>query len=169
MSAVGRATRVDRRLAAPAAANPVSRLFVMSCASRAARTRRPRPRCRARELRRRRASRSASSASSAVRRARRDDGDAGWSSHASAGSQRPNATGLAGVSRRAIAGDVVAAVASGTAAAASPPTRRDETAWVGASGTSAGRFFASSLRSTGTTSPPRMSSCSSTVFSGRPA
>ena len=42
-------------------------------------------------------------------------------------------------------------------------------AWVGASGTSAGRFSASSLRSTGTTSPPRMSSCSSTVFSGSPA
>ena len=34
---------------------------------------------------------------------------------------------------------------------------------------SAGRFFASSLRSTGTTSPPRMSSCSRTVFTGRPA
>src|SRR5690606_28286773 len=42
-------------------------------------------------------------------------------------------------------------------------------AWVGASGTSAGRPIANSLRSTGTTSSPRMSSCSSTVFSGSPA
>ena len=51
----------------------------------------------------------------------------------------------------------------------SPYAALTRLAWVGASGTSAGRFCASSLRSTGTTSPPRMSSCSSTVLSGRPA
>src|SRR5699024_10921538 len=42
-------------------------------------------------------------------------------------------------------------------------------AWVGASGTWAGFLAANSLRSTGTTSSPRMSSCSNTVLSGRPA
>ena len=40
---------------------------------------------------------------------------------------------------------------------------------VGASGTPAGRRLANSLRSTGTTSSPSMSSCSRTVFSGSPA
>ena len=42
-------------------------------------------------------------------------------------------------------------------------------AWVGASGTWAGFSPANSRRSTGTTSSPSRSSCSSTVFSGRPA
>ena len=41
-------------------------------------------------------------------------------------------------------------------------------AWVGASGTPGARSAANSRRSTGTTSSPRMSSCSRTVLSGRP-
>src|SRR5690606_19563250 len=39
----------------------------------------------------------------------------------------------------------------------------------GSDGTCAGRRASNSLRSTGTTSSPRMSSCSSTVLRGRPA
>ena len=53
----------------------------------------------------------------------------------------------------------------GAASATDAATRAS---WVGPSGTLAGRFASSSRRSTGTTSPSR-SSCSSTVFSGRPA
>ena len=50
-----------------------------------------------------------------------------------------------------------------------PPAAATRLAWVGASGTCAGLSAANSLRSTGTTSPPRMSSCSRTVLSGSPA
>ena len=49
------------------------------------------------------------------------------------------------------------------------PRRRRRGACVGASGTSAGRRSRTPCRSTGTTSSPSMSSCSSTVFSGSPA
>ena len=48
--------------------------------------------------------------------------------------------------------------------------RVEHEVWVGgSSGTPAGRSAANSLRSTGTTCSPRMSSCSRTVVSGRPA
>ena len=50
-----------------------------------------------------------------------------------------------------------------------PPAAATSEAWVGASGTWAGLRAANSLRSTGTTSSPSRSSCSSTVFRGKPA
>lgn len=63
--------------------------------------------------------------------------------------------------------DGVEAVELSTAAAACAAARRASK--VGPSGTEAGRFLANSSRSVGRTSEPKRSSCSRTVFRGRPA
>ena len=88
----------------------------------------------------------------------------------SAGLSTPSSTRL--LADRLTAATVAALRERGddaTVEAFAPPAATTSEAWVGASGTWAGLSAANSLRSTGTTSSPSRSSCSSTVFSGSPA
>src|SRR5690606_27484299 len=87
-----------------------------------------------------------------VRQAGRDDDDPGH----------------AGTSASSARWPVAESAGAYTVASTAPPARSTRERWVGASGMWAGRPSAKPLRISGRISPSR-SSCSSTVFNGRPA